>query len=169
MRLSCPEIEDRVAPWLDEELAPAEAELVAAHLEGCAACAELVARLDGQRFERPRLAEVEAPAFWARMDEALGVEVTRWEAALATSAPKAAPWWRRELRVSALAAAAALALIGGLAGALAWQATEAAAGRAELAAVRAELEAQAAQARPEPVLPREPMVLVSHTPFHGRL
>lgn len=74
MRLDCQDIADRAAPWLDQQLSPGETELVERHLDGCAACRERLELLSEQRFERPRLVQVEAPDFWRAMDDRLAQE-----------------------------------------------------------------------------------------------
>lgn len=53
--MSCSEVQDRLVAWQDGELSPGETLQVGEHLEGCAACARLEARLDAAT-PRARLA-----------------------------------------------------------------------------------------------------------------
>ena len=50
--MECMTVKNRVAAFLDGELAPAECEQVTTHLAKCSCCAELVSALQGQCFER---------------------------------------------------------------------------------------------------------------------
>lgn len=167
MRMDCHEIGDRMAAWLDAELSPGEAELFARHVEGCEACEGLLRRMEAQRFVRPALPDPEALGHWARLDAAVAAEWRRQELER-PPALRAAPWWRRELRLPGLAAgayAAVLLLALGLAG---WQTARLT--QAETAVAQAEALLQREQrlaARPGAALPVEPVGLVSHTPYRG--
>ncbi len=170
MRLDCQDIADRAAPWLDQQLSPGETELVERHLDGCAACRERLELLSEQRFERPRLVQVEAPDFWRAMDDRLAQEHERLLAERAAAGPTPTSWWKREIRLSGASLAAAAALALSLAGVSAWQAARAVQADAALASVQQELERERRlSASREPTLPREPVVLVSHLPYRGSL
>lgn len=109
--MTCQDVLDRVAPYLDHELGRAERELVERHLEGCASCREVVEKLADQELRPPPVsdavaARIGAPDFWSSMDARLASEV---DAQL--NAPRAAT--ARSVTVSwkaALAYAAALAV-----------------------------------------------------------
>ena len=109
--MTCQDVLDRVAPYLDHELGRAERELVERHLEGCASCREVVEKLADQELRPPPVsdavaARIGAPDFWSSMDARLASEV---DAQL--NAPRAAS--ARGFTVSwkvALAYAAALAV-----------------------------------------------------------
>lgn len=170
MRLDCQDIAERVAPWLDQQLSPGETELMERHLDGCAACRDRIERVAEQRFERPRLALIEAPGFWEAMDGRIAGEHERLLDERAAAGPSSAPWWKREVRLSraSIAAAAALALT--MAGLSTWQAARVVQADAALASVQQELERERRlSASREPSLPREPVVLVSHLPYRGSL
>jgi hypothetical protein len=53
-KLTCWDIQERLVPFQDGELAPSELELVAEHLDGCDGCADLERRLD-RATPRPTL------------------------------------------------------------------------------------------------------------------
>ena len=109
--MTCQDVLDRVAPYLDHELGRAERELVERHLEGCASCREVVEKLADQELRPPPVsdavaARIGAPDFWSSMDARLASEV---DAQL--NAPRAAT--ARSFTLSwkvALAYAAALAI-----------------------------------------------------------
>lgn len=169
MSMECHEVHDLVAGWLDDELSPGQAELMAQHLERCEACAELVARLDGQDLRPPPAPDTEAPGFWAAMDARLAAE---HEAVLAERARPAPPTpaWRRELRLrppQVLALAAVMLLSLGVAGLQSWRASQA---RAEVAALQSELDRrERLDARPDQLLPVEAYQVSVHTPYRGSL
>ncbi len=45
MKITCPEVQERLSAWLDRELPGEEHDLVVAHLDGCLACSRELARL----------------------------------------------------------------------------------------------------------------------------
>lgn len=103
--MDCSNIADRVAAYLDNELARSELALFEEHLESCEACQELVERVSAVDLSPPPPPpEVSDPAFWARMDGALAEEQRRIEAEAATAAPAMPPaanrLMGRQLRVS---------------------------------------------------------------------
>ena len=110
--MTCQDVLDRVAPYLDHELGRAERELVERHLEGCASCREVVEKLADQELRPPPVsdavaARIGAPDFWSSMDARLASEVDAQ-----VNAPHAAAA-ARSVTVSwkvALAYAAALAV-----------------------------------------------------------
>lgn len=97
--MDCASIADRVAAYLDEELARSERGLFEEHLEGCEACQALVERVSAVDLSPPDPASLGPAPDWTRMDTALA-------AASATAARAEPPvrGWRRlfnwELRVS---------------------------------------------------------------------
>lgn len=102
--MDCPTTADRVAAYLDGELARSELELFEQHLDACAGCRGLVERVAAVDLTPPPpLAQVAEPRFWGRMDEALAMEHTRSSVAAssaASSAGKRRGPWTWELRVS---------------------------------------------------------------------
>ncbi|MDE3196349.1 MAG: zf-HC2 domain-containing protein [Acidobacteriota bacterium] len=57
----CPEIRDRIDAWLDREVSPIEADLIARHVETCAPCAQLAAgRRDLRKKMRAAFRDVES-------------------------------------------------------------------------------------------------------------
>lgn len=167
MPMSCQDVRDRFAPWLDQELSPGDEELCAQHLHGCEACATELSRLDGQRFFPPELPDLEGPDFWGPMDRALD---GAWGGLQPDRAAPTPPWWRKERRLSgtqALALAVAMLLAIGLAAAQSWQLAEVNA-RADALQARLDREARLS-AVPGPALPLEPHAVAAHTPFRGSL
>ena len=166
--MTCQDVLDRVAPYLDHELGRAERELVERHLEGCASCRELVEKLADQELRPPPVsdtvaARIGAPDFWASMDARLASEV---DAQL--NAPRAATAPRRSFTVSwklALAYAAALAV------AMLWGAhahRETVIARAENESLVRQLErVQGLPDSPQTVAPLAPMRTVP-TPQQGQ-
>lgn len=126
--MDCSTVADRVAAYLDGELARSERELFETHMESCAHCQELVERVSAVDLSPPPpQPETSTPAYWDRMDQALAAEMAAVSSAPAVAAntPPPAntplPLWRRvtsfELRVSLPVVAGYVAL---LALALAW-------------------------------------------------
>lgn len=172
MRMDCHEVEDRMAAWLDAELSPGEAELIARHLEHCPACAATMRRMEAQAFPRLHLPDVGAPGFWDRMDAVLDREQERRVEAEAAPAARAASggWLRGEVRLpraTLLAYAALLVLAVGVA---AWQGARATMATSSLAELELRVEReQRLAASPRAELPVEPVGLAAHTPFRGSL
>ena len=103
--MHCNDVADRIAAWVDQQLAPAECELLEAHLDRCAACKQLAASIAKQDLSPPR--PTIQPPNWSRMDEALSAEMLQRDKRIKT------PWHRRPYRISlkaGLTYAAALAL-----------------------------------------------------------
>lgn len=103
--MDCPSIADRVAAYLDNELARSELALFEQHLESCEDCQGLVERVSAVELAPPPpIPEASDPAFWARMDAALAAERGRIEVEAATAAPEmpaaANRLMARQLRVS---------------------------------------------------------------------
>ena len=126
--MECSTVADRIAAYLDGELARSEREMFEVHLESCEGCQALVERVDAIDMRPPpTLPETAEPRFWATMDSSLSAELDAAVARSAevargppVSAPPTPPWWRRamawELRVSfpvvaGYAALLALALV----------------------------------------------------------
>ena len=118
--MECSTVADRIAAYLDGELARSEREMFEVHLESCEGCQALVERVDAIDMRPPATLPATAePRFWATMDSSLGAEL---DAAVARSAEVArspavsAPPTAWELRVSfpvvaGYAALLALALV----------------------------------------------------------
>jgi hypothetical protein len=78
--MTCQDVLDRVAPYLDHELGRAEREIVERHLEGCASCSAVLEKLADQELRPPPVsdavaARIGAPDFWSAMDARLASEV----------------------------------------------------------------------------------------------
>jgi anti-sigma factor RsiW len=78
--VTCQDVLDRAAPYLDHELGRAEREVVERHLEGCARCRALMEKLGEQELRPPPVsdavaARIGAPDFWSAMDARLASEV----------------------------------------------------------------------------------------------
>lgn len=109
--MDCRDARDRLASWLDGELAPAEAELLEMHLDACPACRDLAERLSAQApvLELVRPApdrNLEREGWWDRMDAALAEEMARRE--------RADRGRRRVLAVAARRVAVPLPVLGAL-------------------------------------------------------
>ena len=78
---ACSRAEDRLAAWLDGALEAAEAELVAAHVERCRACADLATVVERLPVELAAMAEAAPPARFV-------------EGVLARTLPPSARWRR---------------------------------------------------------------------------
>jgi hypothetical protein len=158
--MTCQDVLDRSAPYLDHELGRAERELVERHLEGCASCRTVIEKLADQELRPPPVsdavaARIGAPDFWSAMDARLAAEV---DAQLHAPRPATA----RSFTVSwklALAYAAALAI------AMLWGAHahhETVIARAETESLLRQLER--VQALAESPLPSAPSVPVRAVP-----
>ncbi len=95
MKISCPEVLERLSAWLDGELAGPEHDLVAAHLDVCGGCRRELARL---RALDAALGNMTAPA-----PSDLAAKVL----ARLPQAPQSRPWWQS----MALAASLVLGLV----------------------------------------------------------
>ena len=77
--MDCVTTHERVAAYLDGELAPAEAEQVAIHIEQCSTCANMVKSLQAQCFKPLSASEKEFVCarqdFWDDMDAVLCVQM----------------------------------------------------------------------------------------------
>lgn len=100
--MDCASVADRVAAYLDGELARSERVLFEEHLEGCEACQTLLERVDAVDLSPPAPERLGPAPDWSRMDEALARAALA--AATAAATAPAARGWRRfftwELRVS---------------------------------------------------------------------
>jgi len=109
--MHCNDVADRIAAWADQQLAPAECELLEAHLERCPSCMKLAQSISAQEL-KPKHRPVPPPN-WSRMDAELALEMSRQEKRSTTH------WYHRPYRVTvtvgvAYAAALAMALSWGL-------------------------------------------------------
>jgi anti-sigma factor RsiW len=77
--MKCPEITERLAAFLDGQLAPAEAEQVGEHLSKCTPCHQLCDAMMGQDFAPMSAEERDAgcagEGFWDAMDAVLDEEL----------------------------------------------------------------------------------------------
>jgi anti-sigma factor RsiW len=114
--MSCQDVLDRVAPYLDHELGPAERELLERHLDGCASCQALAEKIAEQELRPPPVADavaarMGAPDFWSAMDTRLAAAIDARTNAPRVSAPRVVTLsWRTAF---ALAAAFVLAILWG--------------------------------------------------------
>lgn len=93
--MNCAEVTERLAAYLDGQLAPAEAEQVGEHLYTCTPCHQICDAMMGQDFSPMSAEEMDAgcaaSGFWDAMDEALEADlatlekeagaVSRWQGA----------------------------------------------------------------------------------------
>jgi anti-sigma factor RsiW len=108
--MSCDSVRAQLSPYLDGELAPAEAEAVAVHLAGCAACRgeqEGLAALITACRALPRAEPPHAEALWSRINAQLDEAPRSWRARL--------PWvgWRTWYWTPAVGALVATLLLVG--------------------------------------------------------
>lgn len=99
--MDCTTVADRVAAYLDGELARSEQLLFEEHLERCTVCQALVegvAEVDLRPPPQPR--ESSAPSFWRRMDLALQAELAAAERPAEAPAQGPRRWTHASLRVS---------------------------------------------------------------------
>ena len=114
--MTCQDVLDRVAPYLDHELGRAERELVERHLEACDSCREVVEKLAEQELRPPPVSDavagrIGAPDFWSAMDARLASEVDAQLHAPATATARSfTVSWKLAL---AYAAALAIAMLWG--------------------------------------------------------
>jgi anti-sigma factor RsiW len=89
--MNCPEITERLAAFLDGQLAPAEAEQVGEHLSGCTPCHQLCDAMMGQDFAPMSAQERDAgcagEGFWDAMDGVLDKELSAMAPAAAGRTP----------------------------------------------------------------------------------
>ena len=111
--MNCAEVTERMAAYLDGQLAPAEAERVGEHLYACTPCHQLCDAMMGQDFAPMSVAEkamvCDTPGFWDAMDDSLEEELAK----MSPTAANASRWPSARLGVPmtvALAYAAALLL-----------------------------------------------------------
>lgn len=114
--MSCSEVRDRVAPYLDGQLSEAEAWRVAEHLEACESCRRLVLGLGTQPLGRHTPAPVHPPEFWGSMDQAIEAACRRpvplaSRARAWLSGPVMLSRWAVLLATAVLAAAIGLHLV----------------------------------------------------------
>jgi anti-sigma factor RsiW len=113
--MNCPEITERLAAFLDGQLAPAEAEQVGEHLSKCTPCHQRCDAMMGQDFAPMSAEEREAgcasEGFWDTMDEVLDKE-------LCAMAPAGAP--RARARLGGVPMSVAMAYAAALLLAVTW-------------------------------------------------
>lgn len=184
--MDCQEAQVLLVPWLEDELAPAEGELLSEHVDRCGGCAELAGALAEQgdalaAIKPPPDPRLSDDAFWSRMETTLDTEwrsvrAERDEAAARAGSLRGrltAGLGRPDLRVSPVGVAAyAAALL--LAFAWGWlNLSEAQTAQAEVRALEAELTdlERGSRVAIEPRTPPrvEAYRTVSHTPRRGTL
>ena len=74
---TCRDVEMCAAALLDEQLSPAEEEMVAEHLKHCDTCAEMIDAMDAQRIKPPRLQILQENDYWEEMDAVLQAELDK--------------------------------------------------------------------------------------------
>ncbi|HEX4964649.1 MAG TPA: zf-HC2 domain-containing protein [Thermoanaerobaculia bacterium] len=102
--LSCGDALDLLEPYVDGELAPAEAASLRSHVEGCPACARELALAERIQRELRSLPQLDCPPEIVERVRRQGAEVVPFRPRLTTRLP---------LRLAAAAALLALALGGG--------------------------------------------------------
>lgn len=116
--MDCNTVHDRLAAWLDGELAPADQRWLEQHLERCMGCAQHAADLAEQQelleqLPPPRLPRLQEASFWEPMNAKLApaLEVLHRRPPPTPSRPS---FWSRELAITPVA----VAIYGGLMAAL---------------------------------------------------
>ena len=118
--MDCVKTHERIAAFLDGELAPSEAEQISAHIERCPTCSTMLKSLSDQRF-RPLSSDEKATicssqGFWDDMDAVLCVQMDQ----MATPPSiRVHAWYNRRIglpapMVAAYAAAMLLAVVWGM-------------------------------------------------------
>jgi anti-sigma factor RsiW len=169
--MDCRTVNERLVPWLDGELAPAEARGVEEHIERCAGCgarAEALAQQGALLEGLKPTGATEQPGFWDRFDARVLPALAELPAG---PAPRPAP--PREFRISVAGVAAyAAALVLALGWALV-QRAEVSRAQAQAAEAQSELE-RVRRLAVEAPLPAAPLragaaVPVSYAPARGQL
>jgi anti-sigma factor RsiW len=112
--MSCQDVLDRVAAYLDSELGPTERELLERHLDGCPSCSATFEKIAAQELRPPPVsdavaARVGASDFWAPMDARLASELTVQMNAPSARAPRiVAVSWKVAIAYAATLAVALL-------------------------------------------------------------
>lgn len=169
--MDCDNTRDLAVPYLEQQLAPAQHDLIRDHLGACVDCSKYVQRLADQQATLdvlrppadPRLADA---SFWGPMDEALAAH----RATLTSTPAVSVSFWRRRLEVTPLglmayAAALLLALSWG------WMQRQAAdSAQHQIARAEANLEQERRlQGSPQPLQRSGRYQPVAHTPRRGSL
>ena len=96
--MDCTTVASRVAAFLDGELAPADSERFALHLEACDSCTQIVIQLEAQRFSplsgEERTSICGRVEFWGDMDSVLG---THMDQMVLAKTACLGPWHSRRL------------------------------------------------------------------------
>lgn len=116
--MDCNSVHDRLAAWLDGELAPAEQRWLEQHLERCMGCAQLATDLAEQQEQLehlppPSLPRLQEASFWEPMQARLEPALAELERR-PPSKPRAPSFWSRRLAITPTA----LVIYGGLMAAL---------------------------------------------------
>ena len=118
--MDCTVVSSRIAAFLDGELAPADTERFALHIEACEACNQMLVQLEAQRFmpldSREKAMICGRIDFWGDMDSVLSTHMDQMVLAKTASL---GPWHRRRVGmpvpwVVAYAAAMLLAVAWGV-------------------------------------------------------
>jgi len=75
--MTCGEVRDRVAPFLDGQLSEAEAREIGEHLDDCEPCRRLVLGLGSLPLGRHAPVPARPPEFWGSMDRAIAQAARR--------------------------------------------------------------------------------------------
>ena len=78
--IPCEIVREKAVAWMDEELSPAETDIVAEHLDRCEDCSEFVERLESIELRPPKLRFATGDAFWSKMDSTLSDELDAHDA-----------------------------------------------------------------------------------------
>ena len=96
--MDCTVVSSRIAAFIDGELAPADSERIATHIEFCEVCTQLIIRLEAQRFV-PLDSDEKASicgrdGFWSDMDSVL---VTHMDQMVLAKTACLGPWHKRRV------------------------------------------------------------------------
>ena len=99
--MDCVVVSSRMAAFIDGELAPAEVEQFTVHIDRCDLCAQVLIRMEAQRFMpltgAEKTAICESSDFWSKMDSELcsGLDQMSVECVVVT------PWHKRSIGMPA--------------------------------------------------------------------
>ena len=118
--MDCVVVSSRIAAYIDGELAPAEEEQFTLHIERCDLCAQLLIRLEAQRFMpltgQEKATICDSASFWSKMDSDL---CSQLDEMAVERVVVSVPWYSRKVgmpapMVVAYAAAMLLAVAWGM-------------------------------------------------------
>ena len=73
--IPCEVVREKAAAWLEEELSPAETDMIAEHLDRCEQCVAFVHSLEQIDLTPPKLRFTTSDDYWQSMDKVLGHEM----------------------------------------------------------------------------------------------